>query len=93
VEAEEALRIGLVDRVVNAGDLRREAEALARQVTQHSPQSVALVKDLIERALETPLEEEFEREAEAQTQAIQGGDHREAVSAFLEGRPPKFDSK
>jgi enoyl-CoA hydratase/carnithine racemase len=92
VEAEEALRIGLVNRVVDPGVLRSEAEALARQVAQHSPTAVALVKELIERAPETPLEDEYEREAEGQTGALQGEDHREAVSAFLEGRPPRFRS-
>lgn len=90
VEAEEALRIGLVDRVVEPGALLPEAEALARQVIQHSPTAVALVKELIERAMETPLDDEYEREAEAQTVALRGEDHREAVSAFLEGRPPRF---
>jgi len=92
VETEEALRIGLIDRVVEQGVLPTEAEALARQVTQHSPTAVALIKELIERATETPLEDEYDREAEGQTAALLGEDHREAVSAFLEGRPPKFSS-
>jgi enoyl-CoA hydratase len=92
VEAEEAVRIGLVDRVVEPGALRSEAESLARQVTQHSPTAVALIKELIDGAPETPLDEEFEREAAAQTRAIRSQDHHEAVSAFLEGRPPKFSS-
>ncbi|MGH2556103.1 MAG: enoyl-CoA hydratase/isomerase family protein [Actinomycetota bacterium] len=92
VEAEEAFRIGLVDRLVDRHALRAEAQALARQVTQHSPTAVALVKELIERATETPLDDEYEREAEGQTAALRGEDHREAVSAFLEGRPPRFSS-
>ena len=90
VQAEEALRIGLVDRVVEPDAVRSEAEALARQVTQHSPTSVALVKELIEGAHETSLEDEFEQEADAQTRAIRSADHLEAVAAFLEGRPPHF---
>jgi enoyl-CoA hydratase/carnithine racemase len=92
VETEDALRIGLVDRVVDPGVHRTEGEAIARQVTQHSPTAVALVKELIERASETPLDDEYEREAEGQTTALRGEDHREAVSAFLEGRPPRFSS-
>jgi enoyl-CoA hydratase/carnithine racemase len=90
VEAEEALRIGLVNRVIEPDALLSEAEALAREVTQHSPTAVALVKELIEGAHETSLKDEFEREADAQTRAIQSAHHREAVAAFLEGRPPKF---
>lgn len=92
VDSEEALRIGLVNRVVDHGVLRSEAEALARQVIQHSPTALALIKELIERAPETPLEVEYEREAEGQTATLRGEDHREAVSAFLQGRPPKFRS-
>lgn len=90
VEAEEALRIGLVDRVVEASGLLFAAEDLARQVIQHSPTAVALVKELIERAHETSLQDEFDREAGAQTRAIQSEHHREAVAAFLEGRRPRF---
>jgi enoyl-CoA hydratase len=90
VEAEEGLRIGLVNRVIEPDALPSEAEALAREVTQHSPTAVALVKQLIEGAHETSFEDELEREADAQTRAIQSAHHREAVAAFLEGRPPNF---
>jgi enoyl-CoA hydratase/carnithine racemase len=48
------------------------------------------VKELIEGAHQTSLEDEFEQEAGAQTRAIQSAHHREAVAAFLEGRPPNF---
>jgi len=92
VEAEEALRIGLVDRVEEADVLLFGAGALARQVAQHSPTAVALIKELIEEASETPLEDELDREADAQTRAVQSEHHREAVAAFLEGRAPRFGS-
>lgn len=90
IESEEALRIGVVDRLARTDDLRTVAESLAREVTQHSPQSVALIKELIDRAPETALDDEFEHEADGQSTAVRSADHREAVSAFLEGRPPKF---
>ncbi len=92
VEAEEGLRIGLVDRVVEPDGLLSEAGALARRVAQHSPTAVALIKGLIEEALETPFEDELDREADAQTRAVQSEHHREAVAAFLEGRAPRFGS-
>jgi enoyl-CoA hydratase/carnithine racemase len=91
VESEEALRIGLVDRVVERDSLLSEARTLARQVAQHSPTATALVKRLIERAFETYLDDELELEADAQTRTIEGAHHREAVAAFLEGRPPRFE--
>jgi enoyl-CoA hydratase len=90
VDADEALRIGLVNRVVEPGDLLSVSTEIARQVTQHSPTAVALIKELIERAAETPLDAEFGHEAEAQSTVIRGQDHREAVAAFLEGRAPRF---
>lgn len=71
IEADEAGDIGLIDRVVEAGALRSESEALARQVTQHSPTSVALIKELVERASETSLDDEFDLEARAQARAVQ----------------------
>jgi enoyl-CoA hydratase/carnithine racemase len=90
VESEEALLIGMVNRVVEPSDLLSEADALARQVMEHSPTAIALIKELVEAAEETSFEDELEREAGAQTMAIQGEHHREAVAAFLEGRPPTF---
>jgi enoyl-CoA hydratase len=70
VDAQEALSIGLVDRLVGSEALLVEATALARQVSQHSPTAVALIKELIEGASETALDREFELEAEAQARAI-----------------------
>jgi enoyl-CoA hydratase/carnithine racemase len=90
VEADEAERIGLANRVVPADQLSKAAEDLAREVTTYSPTAAALVKELVSRATETGLEQELEREADAQTICIDSDDQRESVAAFLEGRPPKF---
>ena len=92
VASEEAERIGLVNVVVDDDEaLHHRATELARQVMAHSPTAVALAKDLIGRAFQTPLDREFDLEAEAQQVALSGGHHRESVAAFLEGRPPRFD--
>jgi len=93
VEAEEADRIGLVNRVVRSESLLNEAETLLAEATAHSPITTSLVKSLVERATETPLEVEFEREAEAQVLAVGSADHAEAVAASLERRPPKFTGR
>lgn len=74
VGAQEALGIGLIDRIVEPEVVLSEAETLARQVSQHSPTAVALIKELIERASETPLDEEFELEARAQAGAVRAQD-------------------
>jgi enoyl-CoA hydratase/carnithine racemase len=74
VGAQEALSIGLIDRMAQPEVLMAEAETLTRQVCQHSPTAVGLIKELIEGAMETPLDEEFELEARAQARAVRGHD-------------------
>jgi enoyl-CoA hydratase/carnithine racemase len=90
VEAKEAERIGLVNRVMEPSQLAAGARALLAEVTEHTPVAVGLAKALIDRAHETPLETQFEREADAQVECIQSDDHVEAVSAYVERRPPRF---
>lgn len=90
VGAQEALDIGMVNRMVGEDDLEATAEELLRQATVHSPVAVGLSKGLIDHAGETSLELELEREADAQTLCVQSEDHTEAVSAFLERREPRY---
>jgi enoyl-CoA hydratase/carnithine racemase len=93
VEADEAERIGLVNRVVAAGALDKEADALVRDVVASPPIPVSLTKALIGRAAETSLETALERDAHAQATCIDSEDHREAVAAYLEKRPPRFTGR
>jgi len=93
VEAEEADRIGLANRVVGEEKLLDEAEGLLRDVLAHSPIAVAQSKALIDHAAETPLEVELDREAQAQTVCVQSEDHREAVASFFEKRSPRFKGR
>ena len=90
VEAEEAERIGLVNRVVAPDQLATTAEQLAAETMAFSPTAARLVKQLVSRAHETDIELEFEREADAQTQALDSEDHQESVAAFFEKRAPRF---
>jgi enoyl-CoA hydratase/carnithine racemase len=93
VAAEEAVAIGLVNRLATAGDLHAATDALAEEILTLAPLPQFLSKDLIARAAETPLEAEFDREAEAQLACLASADHREAVAAFLERRPPTFTGR
>jgi enoyl-CoA hydratase/carnithine racemase len=54
---------------------------------------VSLTKSLIGRASETSMETALERDAQAQATCIDTEDHREAVAAYLEGRPPRFQGR
>jgi 2-(1,2-epoxy-1,2-dihydrophenyl)acetyl-CoA isomerase len=93
VEPEEAERLGLANRVVPSETLAKEGEALAREVAASPPIPVSLTKSLIGRAAETPLETALERDGQAQTTCLDTEDHREAVAAYLEQRPPRFQGR
>ena len=93
VAAEEAERWGLANRVVSAETLAKEAEAFARELLASPPIPVSLAKGLIARAFDQTLEAELEQAAQAQTMCVDSEDHREAVSAFLEKRPARFQGR
>jgi enoyl-CoA hydratase/carnithine racemase len=93
VEAEEAQRIGLVNRTVVPESLHKEAETFARDLAAAPPLPVSLTKAIVNRTFETTLEADLERQGQAQAQAIESEDHREAVQAFLEKRPPRFSGR
>lgn len=93
VEAEEAERLGLVNRVVPKGALEKEAEAYVRELVAAPPLPTSLTKTLVGRNHETSLETSLERDAQAQAACIESEDHREAVEAFLEKRPARFHGR
>lgn len=93
LDATTAERIGLVNRVVPAEALDKEAETYAREVAGSPPIPVSLTKSAINRAEETPLETALERDAQSQAACVESQDHREAVAAYLEKRPPRFTGR
>jgi enoyl-CoA hydratase/carnithine racemase len=93
IDAEEAQAFGLLDRLVPVGELHERATELLRELLAFSPVSRSYAKSLIDRAEETPLEVELEREGQFQSACLASADHREAVAAFFEKRPPKFTGK
>ena len=90
IDATEADRIGLVNRVVPAGDLERETLALARRIADGPPQVLAAAKGLLDRAPGLDLESALHWEALTQGRMIAGAEHREGLRAFFEKRPPRF---
>jgi enoyl-CoA hydratase/carnithine racemase len=94
VEADEALRIGLVNRVVDPDDLLPAATEIARQIETNSPFAVRLTKKILQANVDAPsLEAAIELENRNQVLAIRTDDMREALTAFREKRQPKFTGR
>ena len=90
VDTDEAERIGLVHRVVEPAELLPAARALALQIAANAPLAVRLTKRAAYRSHEADLEQALELAATYQGVVQNTADHREAVRAMLERRPPVF---
>jgi enoyl-CoA hydratase len=89
VAAEEALAIGLVNRIAE-GDLVEAGKSFAREMTGYSLRALAFARDAVHRGLQTSLHEGLAIEADLNTLAFQTEDAAEGMSAFLEKRKPAF---
>jgi len=93
VSAQEALRMGLVSKVVPPEELMSEAERIMKNITSKGPVAVGLAIDAVDRGLETTLEEGLRIEADTFGLVASTEDMKEGLSAFLEKRSPKFEGK
>jgi enoyl-CoA hydratase/carnithine racemase len=93
VNAETALRIGLVEEVVPTGAALDRALALARQAGKQSPTSIKACKQLIQGARTQPLTFLLPAEREAFVDLFESADQKEGVQAFLEKRAPVWSNK
>ncbi len=93
VDAEEALRLGLVNKVVDADQLMDETRALAKKLAAMPSRGLALTKRLLNQSFENDLESQLKAESFAQDTAGKTQDHIEGVTAFLEKRKPEFKGK
>ncbi|HTT53645.1 MAG TPA: enoyl-CoA hydratase [Streptosporangiaceae bacterium] len=91
--AAEALQMGLVNRVLPAGQLAGETMSLARAIAQNAPLTVAACKAAIQAAATSPGQPATAR-VEAMIEAcFQSADYREGQRAFAEKRPPAFTGR
>jgi enoyl-CoA hydratase len=90
IDAEEAWRIGLVDMLVDDGQLQTRTLELARTMAAHSPVALRLAKSAVNTALETPLSAGLAQERELFITAFGSDDSREGIRAFFEKRTPEF---
>ena len=93
IKADEAVRIGLVSRCVDDAELMVEAMALARRIAAYPSHSLRLTKRLLRDSQQVSLPIALELASSSQALIQHTHDQHEAVSAFLEKRPPKFEDR
>jgi 2-(1,2-epoxy-1,2-dihydrophenyl)acetyl-CoA isomerase len=93
IDAQEALRIGLVNRVVPAEQLEQETLKLAERLAQGPTVAYGLAKTGLYQGLGMSLEDVLNMEARNQAIAARTPDRAEGVAAFREKRPPRFTGR
>jgi len=91
--AEDALRLGIVNFVVEPSELEAETRKLAERLRAAPAISVAAAKQAVYLSQGAEIEEMLRYETEAQLRCFQSEDGREGVNAFLEKREPRFTGK
>ncbi len=93
VDAREAERLGIVNRVVPAAQLRDETYALARKIAEGPQIAIRLIKRVTYQSLRLDLRTHLDLVSSHMVIARETEDHREGVRAFKEKRPPKFTGR
>lgn len=93
IDAQEAYRIGLVNRVVPATALMATARDLARKLAGKSPLALRLCKEAVMNGMEMDLTQACRYEAELFALSFSTADQKEGMSAFLEKRPARFTGR
>ena len=93
IDAEEALRIGLVSAVFPPDDLIAQSEALAGRMASRGPIALRYAKEAVRRGLEQPLDQALRFETDLTVILQTTEDRAEGVRAFMEKREPKFKGR
>ena len=93
VDAEEACRIGLVNKVVCRDELMLQVKTMAQKIAQKSPLAVQMAKKAIKNGADMPIETGLLLESLYQAVVFSTEDHLEGISAFLEKREPRYSGK
>jgi len=90
IDAQEAFRIGLVNKVVAAGDLLSYVKGIARRIIAKGPIAVSLCKTAINEGMQTDIDRAMTLEADLFALCFSTKDQKEGMKAFAEKRSPQF---
>ncbi|HZO82887.1 MAG TPA: enoyl-CoA hydratase-related protein [Candidatus Binataceae bacterium] len=93
IDAQEALRLGLVDHVVPMGQLMAKCEEIAAEICKSAPLAVQRIKQVVMRGLDLPLGDALRLEREGYKWLQTTDDAREGARAFAEKRPPQWQCR
>jgi methylglutaconyl-CoA hydratase len=93
INAEEALRIGLINEIVPAGKVMERAQQLAGQLLENSPESLVRTKRLLTENIRSELEAQIARAVRENAGIRETADFREGITSFLEKRKPRWSGK
>jgi 2-(1,2-epoxy-1,2-dihydrophenyl)acetyl-CoA isomerase len=93
IEGDEALAIGMIDRLVSSGELETATAELAQRFAAAPPVALAGIKRALAMSEQNDLRAQLELETEHQIRCFQSADAAEGLSAFLERRAPSFQGR
>ncbi|MHB8928613.1 MAG: enoyl-CoA hydratase/isomerase family protein [Bacillota bacterium] len=93
IKAPDALRVGLVNKVVPDSELLTQSKNVARMLATKAPIAMANIKKAVFQGLDTSIEEGMDIEFRASVECFQTEDAAEGITAFLQKRKPQFKGK
>jgi len=93
LEAEEAKRTGVLNKLVSSADLEKETMALAQKIADGPPIAIRLMKAQVYKGFEIDLEATLDAAAICESITLTSQDHKEGVAALREKREPSFQGK
>jgi enoyl-CoA hydratase/carnithine racemase len=93
IDADEAFRIGIAERLVSDEDLETTATALAEEIAAQPPLAVRAAKRAVAASSVLPVREGLVVEAEGQAECLRSDDMKEAITAFVEQRAPVYRNR